>query len=58
MRTRATDATGAAQIDVPFPNDPSITGIPLHFEYLVAVPGGPFAGVAELSDGLEVIVGS
>jgi hypothetical protein len=52
-----TDATGAFHLEVPIPTDPQIMDAVLTAQGLIAVAGGPFFGVAELSNAVTMTVG-
>jgi len=51
-------AQGSASVSILVPNDPALIGGLAAFQWVVTETGGPFFGVAGLSDGLLVIVGS
>ena len=56
LTARTTSTTGAAQVGVSVPNDASLVGEMLHFQWLVA-GGGELLGAFGASDGLEVVIG-
>ena len=56
LAARNTGATGSSQVPLTVPNDATLAGALVHFQWLV-LGGGPLFGVASTSDGLEVLVG-
>ena len=52
-----TDANGEAQLPVSLGSSPSLVGVELFLQAAAVVVGGPYLGLVELSNGLEVIVG-
>ncbi len=55
MSLGLTDAAGAAQAPMPVPNDPTLAGLQLDFQWII-IDGGSSAGLSA-SRGLEEIVG-
>lgn len=53
----ATGATGAAALPIAIPDVPALLGLALVLQDVVALPGGPLLGAAELSGGLELVLG-
>ncbi|MEZ5980319.1 MAG: hypothetical protein R3F34_19200 [Planctomycetota bacterium] len=52
------NANGRAVYPLPVPNNPSYEGVRVKLQAVVINIGGPFAGVADISSGLEIRVGS
>ncbi|MEM7307633.1 MAG: hypothetical protein AAF682_13225 [Planctomycetota bacterium] len=57
LATAATDAGGALSLHAAVPSDPGVVGAFLVVQSATVVAGGPFLGVAEFSNGLELVVG-
>lgn len=56
--TAILDAGGQAAVPFAVPSVPSLAGVAAYLQWAVVSPGGPLLGVLELSEGLEVVVGS
>lgn len=54
----ATDGAGQSVLPLPIPTNPNLTGLSLWIQTLVADPGGSVNGVASLTNGLEIVLGS
>ena len=50
----ASDGSGNAQMQIPYPNDPRLPGVPLYFQFFVVAPGANAAG-ALMSNGIATI---
>ena len=57
LATPLTDAAGAASAPLPIPNDPSLVGTSLFFQWGVLDPVGPLFGSIAASRGLQVAIG-
>lgn len=55
LATTVADPNGFAQTALTIPNSPVLVGDPLYFQYAAVVVGGPFLGLIELTQGLEVV---
>lgn len=55
--TVTTSAVGAANVPIPIPLQPVLVGAQLYAQWGVVKPGGPVAGIVQLSDALFVQVG-
>ena len=53
-----TDPTGVASRPLTIPNDPAFVGIPVYAQGAALDPGGAFLGLASLTPGLLLVVGS
>lgn len=53
-----TDTTGAASVGFQVPGVPSLIGVPFYNQWAVLRTGGPVFGLLDLSNGLEVVLGS
>jgi ELWxxDGT repeat protein len=53
----STNLQGAASKPVQVPNDPSLVGALLYYQWAVLETAGPLLGHAGLSDGLELLIG-
>lgn len=53
----ATDPAGTSSLPITLPAAPALVGMPLYFQTLVTVPGGPLLGLFELSGGVELVIG-
>ena len=56
--TATTDALGSAAKTLPLGTQPSLLGLPLYFQWVSFQSGGPLLGLLEVSDGLEIWIGS
>ena len=56
--TATTDALGSATKTLPIGTQPGLLGLPLYFQWASFQGGGPLLGLIELSDGLEIWIGS
>ncbi len=52
-----TDGSGAANLPLPVPNQPSLQGVTFTTQWATLDPAGGYLGAARLSDGLLVVVG-
>ena len=52
-----TDANGEAAVALSIPNLPSLAGLETYWQWASLSPGGPFNGAANLSGGLELVIG-
>lgn len=53
----ATDDAGKADIPIVVPNDVKLVGTTLQTQFAVVSPGGSIAGIFDLTDALEIVVG-
>lgn len=53
----ATDASGHARAPLPIPASTDLVGGVVFGQWLIARGGGPFLGVGDASDGLEIVLG-
>lgn len=51
------DAAGDAQFPFTVPSNPSLVGYPVYFQGAALYVGGPYLGLFELTEGLELVVG-
>ena len=58
LGSATSDATGAATVAFPIPNDPGFVGVALFGQFVVLDPGATLLGVAALSDGLTMLLGN
>ena len=56
LASATADGAGFAQVGFTVPNSPSLVGDPTYLQYAAVVAGGPYLGLLELSQGLEVVV--
>ncbi|MEM7309448.1 MAG: hypothetical protein AAF682_22385 [Planctomycetota bacterium] len=57
LSLHGTDGAGAASVPAALPPDASLAGLALFLQDAILAPGGPLLGLAELSGGLEVVIG-
>ena len=48
---------GAASVSLPIPDTPSAIGVEIFFQYAIVDPLGAYLNLANLSDGLRIVIG-
>ena len=52
------DPNGIGSLVAPVPNEPSLAGLPVYTQWLVADPNGPLAGTSTVTDAMEILLGT
>jgi hypothetical protein len=58
LAAAATDGGGALSLQVTVPSAPALVGVYVAVQSATVVMGGPFLGIAEFSNGLELVIGN